>query len=230
MGYYPARLSAATHVSVTEKLAADPQYAQAFQLLGTYGRNQKILLALIEVLTEMRDAVEAILYDGQPITTTLDAAAADVDAIPALTGPEAAMIPPSGGVLVYTNTVGLTSTVLFPAGALLVTETVAYVPLSDLPSDGLSFALVPNMVLGQPVTATIHYRDEDVAGMDESQLRLYNYDWENHVWVDADPCGGYLRDLPGNRLTAIVCHFSDHALVDWPYQLHVPLILKGFEP
>jgi hypothetical protein len=228
-GYYPIRISASTHPSITEKLASDPQYAQALQLLGEQGKHQTLLLAMLEVYTEMKDAVDAILYDGQPITETLDAAAADVDAILALTGPDAATISPLGGMLVYTNTQGLTATVEFPPGALTVTETVAYVPLSDLPADGLAFALVPNLALSLPATVTMSYREEDIAGMDEDLLKLYNYDWANSVWVDADPCGGYLRDAPNDKLTAIVCHFSDHALEDRPYHVYLPLMFRSPE-
>ncbi|HRY16338.1 MAG TPA: extracellular solute-binding protein, partial [Candidatus Competibacteraceae bacterium] len=38
-GYFPVRISAATHVSMTEKLASDPQYAQAYNLLNL-GRSE----------------------------------------------------------------------------------------------------------------------------------------------------------------------------------------------
>ena len=227
LGDYPVRISASTHPSMTEKLGSDPQYAEALELLGEYGRNQTVLLGLTGIYTEMKAAVDAVLYDNQPITPTLDAAAANVDSILALTGPDAATITPWGGQLVYTNTQGLTSTTTFPPGALDVTTTVAYVPLNDLPSDGLSFALVPNMVLSRPVTVTIFYRDEDVVGMDENELKLFNYDWQNNEWVDANPCGGYIRDPLNNKLTSIVCHFSDHALMDRPVnRVYLPLVSK----
>ena len=227
MDYYPVRISASTHPSLTQKLADEPQYAQALQVQGEHGRGQTVLLGIIEIYAEIKTALDAILYDGEPLTGTLDTAAANVDAILALTGPDAATISPEGGVLVYTNTQGLATTTVFPAGALATTTTVAYVPLNDLPSEGLSFALVPNLVLSVPATVTVSYRDEDVAGMDEEQLRFYNYDWPSQSWVDADPCGGYVRDAGNNELSARVCHFCDHGLMDWAFRHFLPLSLRG---
>ncbi|GAG52177.1 unnamed protein product, partial [marine sediment metagenome] len=116
-----------------------------------------------------------------------------------------------------------------PAGALLITETVSYVPLDDLPTDGLAFALVPNLSFSQPVTISIHYRDEDIAGMDENSLRLYNYDWSINSWVDANPCDGYIRNPDDNILQAAVCHFSDYGVMDWLYRVFLPITLNATE-
>jgi sn-glycerol 3-phosphate transport system substrate-binding protein len=230
MGHFPVRISSSTHLSVTEKMASDPQYAQAYNELSTHGRNQIVLLALIEILGEMRNAMDEVLYNNQPVTATLDNAVANINGILALTGPDAATISPDGGTLLYTNTLGLVSTTEFPPGAFPVTTTVAYVPVNDLPSEGLSFALIPNLVFNKPVTITIQYRDEDVIGMDEEQLRLYNYNWATHEWENANPCGGYLRDVQDNELTAFVCHFSDHALVDWMFRVYLPATIKSMSP
>jgi surface protein len=227
MGHYPVRISSSTHPSVTVKMASDPQYAQAYNELSTHGRNQIVLLSLIEILGEMQNAMDEVLYNNQPISTALDNAVANIDGILALTGPDAATITPDGGTLLYTNTLGLVSTTEFPPGALPVTTTVAYVPVNDLPSEALSFALIPNLSFSKPVTITIQYRDEDVIGMDENQLRLYHYNWANHTWEDANPCGGYLRDIQNNELLAFICHFSDHALIDWMFRVYLPVSIKN---
>ena len=86
------------------------------------------------------------------------------------------------------------------------------------------------MTFSKAVSITIQYRDEDVIGLDEEQLHLYNYNWAANSWEDSDPCGGYARDILNNELTAYVCHFSDHALVDWMFRSYLPLIGKLDQP
>jgi multiple sugar transport system substrate-binding protein len=224
-GYFPVRISAADHVSVTEKLADDPQYAQALGLLPL-GRNEPGIRGYEAIRAIIKGAMTDVLEDGAGVAETLHAAADEVDAILAASAPDSAVIPPTGGTLTYTGTQGISATVQFPAGALTETETVSYVPLDDLPTDGLAFALAPNLTFDRPVTLTIHYRDEDVAGMDENALRLYTYDWSINSWVDADPCGGYVRWPDENLLQAFVCHFSDYGMMQFAFRIHLPLIVK----
>ena len=158
--------------------------------------------------------------------SALQTAADEADIILATSGPDSAVIPPTGGTLIYTNTQGLSATVQFPAGALVVTETVSYVPLDDMPTDGLAFALVPNLTFDQPVTITLRYRDEDITGMDENNLMLYNFDWSTNSWVSANPCGGYYRHPADNILEAAVCHFSDYGMMDWLNKIFLPMTTK----
>jgi hypothetical protein len=225
-GYFPVRISAGTHPSVTQKLAEDPQYAQAYALLPL-GRGEPGVRGYNDIRGILNDAMTEILQNGADVNETLRAAADEADAILAASGPDSAIIPPGGGTLVYTNTQYLSATVEFPAGALATTQTVSYVPLDDLPTDGLAFALVPNMTFSRPVTITIYYRDEDVAGMDETRLKLYNYDWSSGSWIEADPCGGYVTDTVNNILQAAVCHFSDYAMMDWPYGVSLYVAITG---
>jgi ABC-type glycerol-3-phosphate transport system substrate-binding protein len=225
-GYFPVRISATTHPSMTQKLADDAQYAQAYELLSLT-RNEPQVRGYEQIRGIIGGAIGEIFYDSANVTATLEAAALEVDALLDGSGPASAIIPPSGGTLVYTNTEGLDVMLEFPTGAIGVTQTVSYVPLDDLPTDGLAFALVPNLSFSQPVTITIHYRDSDVEGMDEAELKLYLYDWSSNRWVEGEPCGGYLRDPPNNILQAVVCHFSDYALVDRPYAIYLPVLLKN---
>lgn len=224
-GYFPVRISAATHPSMTQKLAEDAQYAQAHDLLPL-GRGEPAVRNYESVRGILGDAIDEIFYSGANVTNTLQAAAAEVDLLLAGSGPASKVITPAGGTLVYTNTEGLSVTIEFAPGTVSITQTVSYVPLEDLPTDGLAFALVPCMSFSRPVTITINYRDDDVVGMDEGSLKLYIYDWAAATWVDADPCGGYARDPLNNILQAAVCHFSDYALADRPFRIYVPLILK----
>jgi hypothetical protein len=226
-GYFPVRISAATHPSVTQRLAEDLQYAQAYALLPL-GRSEPGVRGYNEIRGILDGAVTEVLQNGANVTETLQAAADEADAILAASGPDSAVIPPSGGTLVYTNTQYLSATVEFPDGALATTQTVSYVPLEDLPTDGLAFALVPNLTFSEPVTVTIYYRDGDVVGMDENALRLYNYHWPSGSWVDAAPCGGYVTDTLNNVLQAVVCHFSDYAMMDWPYKVYLPVVLRSY--
>lgn len=224
-GYFPVRISAATHVSMTEKLASDPQYAQAYNLLNL-GRSEPGIRGYDAIRGIIQNAVTDVFENGAVVTSTLQTAAEAADIILATSGPDSAVIPPTGGTLIYSNTAGINATVQFPAGALAVTETVSYVPLDNLPTGGIAFALVPNLTLNQPVTITLYYRDEDIFGIDENSLQLYNYDWPTHSWVAASPCGGYLRDPDANMLQAAVCHFSDYGLIDWSDKLYLPLTLN----
>lgn len=224
-GYFPVRVSAATHISMTEKLANDPQYAQAYNLLNL-GRSEPGIRGYSAIRTIIQNAVTDVFQNGANVTTTLQTAANEATAILAASAPHSAAIPPSGGTLTYSNTQGISATVQFPAGALGVTETVSYVPIDDLPTEGLAFALVPNLTFSQPVTITLHYRDEDVIGMDEDSLMLYNYDWSTNAWVSANPCGGYNRNPDNNILQAAVCHFSDYGMMDWLHKIFLPVITK----
>ena len=227
-GYFPVRISAATHLSMTEKLANDPQYAQAHGLLPL-GRSEPGIRHYEEVRQIIADAVDGIFYGGANVADALHDAAVQVDALLADSGPASQVIPPEGGTLVFTNTQGLSATLEFPADAVANAETVSYVPLDDLPTDGLAFALVPDLTFALPVTITIEYRDADVEGMDEEELKLYSYHWSSGLWVDANPCGGYIRDPLNNILEAGICHFSDYALGDWPvFATYLPLTLRGF--
>jgi hypothetical protein len=211
---------------VTQKLAEDEQYAQALSLLPL-GRSEPGIRGYDEMRHIINDAMVAILQDGANVTDTLQAASVQVDLLLANSGPDSDVIYPSGGMLVYTDTQGLSTTVEFPSGAIEFTQTVSYVPLDDLPTDGLAFALVPNMEFSQPVTITIYYRDSDVIGMDEDLLQLYIYDWSAGSWVDADPCGGYIRDADNKILQAVVCHFTDYALMDPPSYIYLPLVVRN---
>jgi ABC-type glycerol-3-phosphate transport system substrate-binding protein len=228
-GYFPVRFSAATHPSMTLKLAEDEQYAQAHALLPL--RRHEPGVRGYEVVRDiLGDAIDAIFCDRTSVTATLQAAAVEVDALLAESGPESAPIPPDGGTLAYTGTQGLSTTVVFPAGALGVTKTVTYVPLTDLPTEALAFALVPDLAYSRPVTITLRYRESDVQGMNEGQLKLYSFDWLSHLWVAADPCGGYVRDPLNQRFQAAVCHSGDYALMDWPYGVYLPLVSRAWQP
>jgi len=66
-----------------------------------------------------------------------------------------------------------------------------------------------------PVTITIYYSDADIAGLDESSLRLYY--WTGAYWEDAaatcSPASTYFTDTVANVLQVPICHLSEFGLM-----------------
>ena len=140
--------------------------------------------------------------------------------------------PDTGATLVYTNTQGSETTLVVPPSA--VTQTVSIVltqldpattPTSPtLVAGGIALKLdayqgdelVSRFTFGVPVTLTLMYNDADVAGMDESTLRLYRYVcpypeslllcfWEV---IGTRPGEGQTLDMENNVLTAWLLGFT----------------------
>lgn len=229
-GYFPVRISAASHPSIVQKASQDIQYAQALAVLQEVNHSEPAIRSYDQVRSELDSALYSVFIYGAEITATLQSAATRVDDGLALSSPDSAVIPPDGGTLTYTNTQGLRATVVFPEGALAITQTVSFVPLQDLPTSGLAFALVPNLSFSQPVTLTLYYRDEDVAGMDEDLLILYTYDGASGAWVDVAACGEYVRDAVNNVLQVSLCHFCDYALLEEFRRIYLPTVMNSYLP
>jgi hypothetical protein len=150
------------------------------------------------------------------------------------------VLPGANANLVYTDTHGMSTTFVFPADVVAqpVSITVAPILPSGSPSSflfaghGFDLNAYLNGVL-QPgfrfyapgVTVILHYTDADVAGLIESNLRLYYWGTTSptfaneplllpetppvYQWIDAG-CGpnAYTRDLTNNVLTVQICHLS----------------------
>lgn len=224
-GYYPVRISASSHPSVTAKLAASPQYAQGYDLLPR-GAHEPSPRGWEQARRIIQNALDTVYRQNAAVAPTMQQAADEVTQLLEETGAVAAEITPAGGMLTYTQSSGITAELDVPSGALSTTETLAFVPVADLPGTGFGFAMTPDLSFAKPVTLSIRYQDEDIAGMDESMLSLYLYDWKTGTWSEADPCGGYIRDPDNNLLQAGVCHFSDYLMADRPYRSFVPYISK----
>jgi hypothetical protein len=65
----------------------------------------------------------------------------------------------------------------------------------------------------KPYTLTISYDDAELAalGIDESRLNLAF--WDSSAWIDVLPCAGCGVDTVNNRLTAVLDHFTEFALL-----------------
>ncbi len=137
--------------------------------------------------------------------------------------------PEEGGVVHWTGTPGQAATIVVPAGVLTESTTLAYYPLAgavDLPAPfsyaGRRFDLqayrddqpLANLALREPVMVTLTYKDCEVAGLDETTLRLYLR--QGNRWVDAamtcTPSAAYYRDPAANLLRVEICHLSSFAL------------------
>jgi ABC-type glycerol-3-phosphate transport system substrate-binding protein len=230
--YFPVRISAGGHPSMVAKLAGDPQYAQAYALLPL-GRTEPGVRGYDAVRTIISTMSYDVIEKGQDAATALSAAVSQADAVLADSAGVSAQVGPAGGALALTNARGSTITLTFPPAALPETRTVTCVPINDLPTagldardDALGFALLPDLTFKEPVTLVVRYSDAQIAGMDESALRLYLYDWPAARWHDAAPCGGYSADPANNTLQAELCHFSDYALLSRPLRVYLPLVLR----
>ena len=231
-GYFPIRISARNHPSIVQKLASDPQYAQAYALLPL-GRGEPQVRGYDSIRGIIGAMMLNVVQNNQDAATALAAAASQADAILADSVGVSTRLGPGGGALAYTNSKGTTVTLTFPPAAVPTTQTIICVPVTDLPTAGLDgganalgFALLPSLTFSKPVTLEIRYSDAQITGMDESALRLYTYDWQAQRWREAAPCGGYSADPANNTLRAGLCHFSDYALLSRPLRTYLPITLR----
>jgi len=118
-----------------------------------------------------------------------------------------------------------------PAGLVTTTTTFTYTELLT-PTEasgafafaGRSFTLVATDAAGQPITTfssrytiTLNYLDSDwqAAGIPaEENLNLYY--WNGSAWVGLLPCAGCALDTVNNRITVVLDHLTEFALLGNP--------------
>jgi uncharacterized repeat protein (TIGR01451 family) len=141
----------------------------------------------------------------------------------------AKITPGAGGDLTYTDEQGLNTTVEIPANVMESDVTLIYTPLAEpdppIPAD-LRFAnhvfdltaySCPDCIplrgysFENPVTITIHYSDDDVAGINETELELLSLT-QFGAWVDA-ACGEYEYHPDDNWVAVPICHLTQFVLV-----------------
>ena len=142
--------------------------------------------------------------------------------------------PGQDNTLDLSNSLGQTTTIEIPAGATTETLVVTYTLVATTTNAGVptltmvgqhALRLESSVAVSGSMTVTIQYDDQDMAGIDESTLMLYV--WDGSQWVDAQPCGGYIRDLDNNILQMIICHFSDYVVLgESRHGIHLPVILR----
>ncbi len=167
--------SATATVTIQNQVAGDPRFdADGYHLrIGSAALDAGIPTALT------RD----IDGDPRPYGNGFDLGADEA--------PYVVIPPETGGTLVYTNTQGSTTTLVVPPAAVSETTTIVLTQLDpetvapppDLAPSAIAVKLdaylgderVTNFTFNAPVTLTLAYTDADVAGIDESTLRLYRY-------------------------------------------------------
>ena len=136
--------------------------------------------------------------------------------------------PSSSVTITLPNTGGQ---ITLPAGLVTATTVFTYsqfiTPAQDTDSfafAGKSFTLVASDAAGQPITSfssrytvTLNYQDIDwqAAGIPaEENLNLYY--WNGTAWVAILPCAGCALDTVNNRITAVLDHLTEFALLGNP--------------
>jgi parallel beta-helix repeat protein len=167
----------------------------------------------------------------------------DIGAYEVAEGAQTVVDPAIDGMLIYTDTQGLTTTVQIPSGAVAETTTLIYMVVNTVTApSGFGFAghafdlnayqdgvLLPGFTFLQPVTITVYYADADITGLDENSLKLYYLD--NGVWKDVTqtctPPSSYKRHPNENWFSVPVCHLSRLALFGKEfYVVHLPFVKK----
>ncbi len=157
--------------------------------------------------------------------------------------PQSGVVGADGGALDFGGTLALT----FPPGAATSLVTVTYSllmqPTHELPGDQHAlrgFTLEAHdsdgnliMHFTKPYTLVISYTDAQLAalGIDEADLNLAF--WNGSAWVNVLPCAGCGVDTVNNRLTAVLDHFTEFALLsgvptagDGKIRLYLPMVRR----
>jgi hypothetical protein len=133
------------------------------------------------------------------------------------------LVTPNGGTLNFAGALSLQ----FPPNAVNSPITVTYTrlvlptqSLGSARSAGHSFTLeardgsgLPITHFVQPYTMVISYTDEELAALEVSEDDLNVAFWNGSAWVDTLPCAGCGVDAVSNRITVVLDHFTEFALV-----------------
>jgi uncharacterized delta-60 repeat protein len=150
------------------------------------------------------------------------------------------VLPNQAASLVYNIPNGGSIAVEVPVGAVQAPTTLLYQTLSTPTATlgayqlvGHAFmlhayqdnAIISPFVFGIPVTVTLSYTEDDVAGMDEMQFQLLTLDVTTGQW-STDGITVIERNLQDNRLVVTIAHFTEFTLTMPPWQVFMPLINK----
>jgi hypothetical protein len=146
--------------------------------------------------------------------------------------------PEAAATLVYSDAPGSSTTVEAAAGAVTEAVTLLYQPLPAAPPTGGLFVthrfllethrdgvLLPGVAFAIPLSVTVHYTDDEVAGLEEETLEVRF--WDGTAW-STEGITLVSRDLANNTLVVTVAHLSEFALVGHgEHHIYLPLIRRG---
>ena len=144
--------------------------------------------------------------------------------------------------LIFTDTQGLLTQIVIPAGAVSETVTVTLTPTVSPNGGGYAFTghafnlsvsqgngFLPAFTFNLPVTATIHYSDADISVITIENALSFWW-WNNPGWLEAtqtcDPPGQYSRHLPENLITTPICQTGKFALYGPTQSSYLPVIQR----
>jgi hypothetical protein len=155
-----------------------------------------------------------------------------------LAGAVSRLVGPSGGTVVYTDTVGEPNRAHFPAGLMAGPATVWLTPTLVAAPPGSAFANHAFVLAASgesgPITAfagrvelDIHYIQEDLSRLALEEALFIGY-WDGLSWQDAaDTCAprsNYIRQPGANRLRLEVCRPGLFALLEPVRQVYLPIV------
>lgn len=170
----------------------------------------------------------------RPYNATPDLGADEIIAISVLQN--------TGNILVYTDTLQLTTSVQVPEGAVTDTTTLALTPVANItPPAGYAFAghafdlnayqsgvFLPTFTFSKSVTITIHYAEGDIGILDEETLSLKYWNESASAWEDAastcTPASNYERHPGDNWFALPICHLSRFGMFGG-HRIYLPLVL-----
>lgn len=145
-------------------------------------------------------------------------------------------VPPvtAGQTIVYTDGRNLVTTVETPSSPAISQTRFIYIPLLS-PSYGISSSLVslqsfiltstPQLTspLNQPLTLTLEYDPQQIAGMKTNSLQLYH--WNGTAWTDTGVT--LLQPASNGRIVFSVDYLAEFVLIGEASQLRLPLIYNN---
>ena len=156
-------------------------------------------------------------------------------------GIQTSLTPSEEASLTYTDTDQNTTTVEVPTNAVTEEMDLVYQPIADVGETSNSFNFAgcafeldvyvdenkqDDFSFEEEIYITLEYTDENIAGLDEDNLKLMY--WGGNNWQDA-ACGPVERNIDENWIKVPVCHLTEFGLFDRSFVVYIPLVLRWIQ-